>query len=119
MNQTLRTSYAERLKTAAEARKAMLGKFQPKTAIPAPEPVDRAARKAAELVLVREARAEAKAARKEAALQAARDVREAEEAIAAAALAVKRGARKERKALTKAEAKAKRDARYAARKARN
>jgi hypothetical protein len=119
MNETLRTSYAERLKTAAAARKAMLEKFQPKAAVQADQPVDRAARQAAELALVRQARTEAKVAKAQAALQAAQSAREAEAAIAAAALEEKRGARKERKALTKAEAKAKRDARYAARKARN
>lgn len=118
MNETQRAGYAERLKTAAEARKALLAKFQPKPAVPAAEPVDRAARKAAELAQVRRARVEAKTVRQEAAAQALQDAREAEQAIAAADLDARRGARKERKALSKAEAKAKRDARYAARKAR-
>ena len=118
MNELHKTGYAERLKTAADARKALLAKFQPKAAIPAAEPIDRAASKAAELAQVRLARAEAKTARQEAAAQALQEAREAEAAIATAELDAKRGVRKERKALSKVEAKAKRDARYAARKAR-
>jgi hypothetical protein len=118
MNETQRAGYAERLKSAAAARKALLAKFQPKAAVPADEPIDRAARKAAELAEVRQKRAETKVARHEAATQARLDAQEAEEAVAAAVLDAKRGERKERKALSKAEAKTKRDARYAARKAR-
>jgi hypothetical protein len=118
MKQTERTTYAERLKTAAEARKALLAKFQPKTTVTAPELQDRSALKAAELAQVRLDRAEAKRVRREAIAAAEAAVRESEEQVAAAALDAKRGERKERKALTKSEAKAKRDARYAARKAR-
>lgn len=118
MKQTERTTYSERLKTAAEARKALLEKFQPKTTVTAPEPLDRSALKAAELAQVRADRAEVKRLRREAIVEAEAAARASEEEVAAAALDAKRGERKERKALTKAEAKAKRDARYAARKAR-
>jgi hypothetical protein len=118
MKENERSGYAERLKKAGEARKALLAKFQPKATAGAAEPIDRAARKAAELAEVRVQRAATKLARREAAAEALDQVRKTEEAVAAADLAAKRGERKERKALSKAEAKAKRDARYAARKAR-
>ena len=118
MKQTERTNYSERLKAAAEARKALLASFQPKPTVVATDLQDRSTRRSIELVQVREARAEAKQARREAAAAAEIAAREANEQVAAAALDAKRGERKERKALTKAEAKAKRDARYAARKAR-
>jgi hypothetical protein len=111
MNQPQNTGFADRLKAASEAKKAMLAKFQPKPAVPDPLFEERAAMRAAELEAARKARAEAKAAAKQA-------LAEAEAAVAAAALEAKRGERKERKVLTKAEQKAKRDARYAARKAR-
>lgn len=118
MKQADRTNYSERLKTAAEARKALLANFQPKPTVTAPEVRDRAALKAVELARVRQERAEARLARREAVAAAEAAAREAEAQSAAAVLDAKRGERKERKALTKAEAKAKRDARYAARKAR-
>jgi len=88
MNTTDITTYADRLKAAQAARKATLAKFRPRVAAPAAAAIDRSARKAAALVVVR------------------------------AELGAKRAARKERKSLSQAEAKAKRDARYAARKAR-
>ncbi|WP_411288378.1 DUF6481 family protein [Phenylobacterium sp.] len=112
------TGFADRLKTAAEAKKALLEKFKPKPSVTDPLFAEREAMRAAELVRVREGRAEAKALAKQAAAAAEEAAREAEAAVLAGALDAKRGERKERKALTKAEAKAKRDARYAARKAR-
>jgi hypothetical protein len=118
MKQTERTTHTERLKNAAEARKALLAKLQPKPTVTAPEMQDRSALKAIELAQVRADRAEAKRLRREAIAEAEAAARASEEEIAAAALDAKRGERKERKALTKVEAKAKRDARYAARKAR-
>lgn len=118
MRQDPTTGYADRLKTAADARKAMIAKLQPRVSVPAAQPIDRAARKAAELAQVRQARAAAKTVKQEAAAQVLEDARQAEEAVVAAALENRRGERKERKALSKVEAKAKRDARYAARKAR-
>jgi hypothetical protein len=119
MNEARKTGFAERLKTAAEARQALLSQFKPKAAAPSPELPDRAAQRAAELQRVRQERSEAKAAKKQAAAEAELSARAAAEAIEAEALEAKRGQRKERKALSKAEAKAKRDARYAARKARH
>lgn len=118
MNEILRTGFQERLKTAADARKALLAAFKPKPSSTASEIPSRAEARAADLVRVRQDRVEAKAARKQAAADAIEAARMSDEAVAAAALDAKRGERKERKALTKAEAKAKRDARYAARKAR-
>ena len=97
----------DRLAAAADAKAALLAKLKPKPAVTDPLFEERAAMKAAEIETVRAARAEGKAAAK----QAAADADDA-------ALAEKRGQRKERKQLTKAEAKTKRDARYAARQAR-
>jgi hypothetical protein len=102
-----KAGFSDRLTTAAEAKKALLAKFKPKPTIPDPDFKSREEIRAAELETVRQARAEAKAAARQAVL----DAEQAE-------LEAKRGERKERKALTKAEQKAKRDARYAARQAR-
>ena len=118
MNEILRTGFQERLKTAADAKAALLAAFKPKASSTASAQPSRAERRAADLVRVRQDRAEAKVARRLAAADAVEAARQSDEAVAAAALDAKRGERKERKALTKAEAKAKRDARYAARKAR-
>jgi hypothetical protein len=118
MNEIQRTGFSERLKTAADAKKALLANFRPKPTVVAADFESTAARRTAELEQVRQARADAKVARKQAADAAVEAARLADENTVAAALDAKRGERKERKALTKAEAKAKRDARYAARKAR-
>ena len=118
MNELQRTGFSERLKTAAEARKALLANFRPKPMVTAAQFVPRATARKVELEQVRQERADAKAARKLAAEAAVEAARQAEETSAALALDAKRGERKERKALTKAEQKARRDARYAARKAR-
>ena len=107
MNETQRTEFAERLKTAADARSALLAKLRPKPTVTAAQTPDRSA-----------ARRQAKADKQLAAAEAQEVARQADEAAAAASLDAKRGERKERKALTKAEQKAKRDLRYAARKAR-
>ena len=118
MNEFQNTGFAERLKTASEAKKALLEKLRPKPTITDPNFDERATIRAAELEAVRQERAQAKAAVKQAALDAQQAALEAQAAAEAAELDAKRGERKERKALTKAEAKAARDARYAARKAR-
>src|SRR6185503_12604828 len=55
---------AERLNTAAAARKARLAGFKPKPSRAAPHPVDYAGQRAAELDRVREARAQAKTAKR-------------------------------------------------------
>lgn len=112
------SGFSDRLKRASDARQALLAKLKPRPSVTAPNVASRAALKAQELERVREDRANAKAARQQAAADAIEAARLADEASAAAVLDAKRGERKERKALTKAEAKAKRDARYAARKAR-
>jgi len=121
MTEMQRTGFSERLKAAADAKKAMLASFRPKPTVTAPQAPDRAALRAAELKRVREGRTEEKLARKQAAADAQAAAALAQEALEAAALEAKRGERKERKereALSQAEAKARRDARYAARKAR-
>jgi len=112
------TGFEDRLKTAAEAKKALLAKFKPKPTVTDPLFHQREALRTAELEKARQARAEAKAAAKQAALDAQEAKRQEQLALEAAELEAKRSERKERKQLTKAEQKAKRDARYAARKAR-
>lgn len=119
MNATLKgTSLSDRLKAQAEAKKAILAKFKPKPTVTDPLFDQRETLRLAELERVRDERAQAKAAIKQAAAEAEEAKRQAELNEEAAVLDAKRSERKERKALTKVEAKAKRDARYAARKAR-
>ncbi len=118
MNETDRTSFSERLKTAAEAKKALMAGFRPKPSVVDPQFLERAAARKAELQQVRQTRTEEKAAKKQAVADALEAARLDAEASAAEALAHKRGVRKERKALSEADAKVKRDARYAARKSR-
>ncbi len=112
--------FGERQTASAEAKRAILAKFQSRPAADDPEVQARAAeRKAiaearearmAERRLEREAEAARQAAEREAALAAEALRRKEEEAAAADAL--------RREALLKLEQKAARDARYAARKAR-
>lgn len=118
MNEFQKTGFSERLKVAADAKKALLAKMKPKAAVTDPLFAERATMRAAELEKVRAERAEARAAAKQAVADREEARLQGEADVVAAALDAKRGERKERKALTKAEAKAKRDARYAARKAR-
>lgn len=96
---------ADRLKTAAQARQALLAKFRPKPAVVDPLFAERGVEAAAELKVVRAER------------QAARTVRKAA-ADAVAAETGQRAERKRAKVPTEAEAKDRRDARYAARKSR-
>ncbi len=114
MQQPKNTTFGDRATASADAKKAMLAKFQAKPAIQATEIVDRAARRQAELDAVREQRnAEKEAARveREAADAEAKRVRvEAE----LADLENRRGARKERKTLERSEAQSRRAARLAA-----
>jgi hypothetical protein len=119
MYNTPNGGFSDRLKASAEARKALLSKFQPKPTVVAEVAPDRAAERAAELEKIRAERKEAKAAKALAVVENAQAQQEALDAAAAAALDAKRGERKERKALSKAVQKGRRDARYAARKARN
>lgn len=118
MNPSQDIGHSQRLKTAADAKAALLAKFKPKTASTDPLFAERATIRAQELTEVRTARAAAKAAVKQAASDAEDALIQAQAVLDADLLATKRGERKERKALSAAEAKAKRDARYAARKAR-
>ena len=118
MNKTQQTGFAERLKTAADAKKALLEKFRPKPTVTDPLFAERDAMRLAEVERVRTERAKAKADVRRAGEEAAEAARQAQALLDAAALEAKRG-EKERSALTNAEAKAKRDARYAARKARS
>jgi hypothetical protein len=118
MKNALGDTFADRQKTAAEAKAALLARFKPKPTVTDPTLKPRHEKRAEELARVREARVTEKAAKKQAQSDAAADKAAALAADEAAALEAKRGERKERKALTKAEAQAARDAKYAARKAR-
>jgi hypothetical protein len=114
MNDGLKTGYADRLKTAAEAKAALLAKLRPKTTITDPNHGERQDERTAELDVVRQERLDAKAARKQASAEAARVIADARAAEEAAALEAKRGERKQRKALSNAEAKTRKDAKFAA-----
>ncbi len=106
MKDTLKTGHADRQKTAAEAKKAMLEKFKPKPTVQPEVFVDSATKKAEERQVVRRARAEDKEEQRLAQVEVERLSEEARKAQ-----------RKERKVLTKNEQKAKREARLAARQA--
>jgi hypothetical protein len=110
----LKTGFADRLKTAAEARAALVAKLRPKTAVTDPNHGDRGDERAAELDAVRQERLEAKAARKLASAEAAQAVADALAADEAATLEAKRGERKQRKAMSNAEAKTRKAAKFAA-----
>jgi len=112
-------TFADRLKASTAAKQALVAKFKPKPMQTDPNFADRAAERAAEVERVRLARAEAKAAKEQARVDAAEAAALAKAQAEEADLEANRGARRERKALSAAEAKAKRDAKYAARKARN
>lgn len=122
MKDRLKTGFADRLKTSAEAKQALLAKMRTLPAQIDPDHEQRAALRAAEreaaLEAVRQQRAEAKAAKRQAAADAEMEAQRARLADEEAMLNAKRSQRKERKALSAAEAKAKRDAKYAARKMR-
>lgn len=118
MKNALGDTFADRQKTAADAKAALVARFKPKPAVTDPTLKPRHERRAEELARVRQARTADKAARKQAQADAAAKLVAARAAEEAAALEAKRGERKERKALTKAEAQTARDAKYAARKAR-
>jgi hypothetical protein len=109
MNETKGARLADRLKTAAEAKQALLAKFKPKAAVVDPLFAERGVEEAAELKAVRAERQAVRTVKKAAAAVVAAD---------AAAVAGQRAERKRAKAPTAAEAKDKRDAKYAARKSR-
>ena len=114
MQQPKNTAFGDRASASADAKKAMLAKFQAKPAVKAPEQLDRAARLAAEREAIRMQRAAEKEAirvEREAAEAEAKRIRmEAE----AAEFEARRGARKERKVLERSEAQSRRAARLAA-----
>jgi Holliday junction resolvasome RuvABC endonuclease subunit len=109
MNETKGAKLADRLKTAAQAKQALLAKFRPRPAVADPLFAERGVEAAAELKAVRGERQAARAVRKAVVDAAAAD---------ALAVAEQKAARKRTKAPTAAEAKNKRDAKYAARKSR-
>jgi hypothetical protein len=118
MKSPFNVGFADRLKDAAEAKRSLVAKLQPKAARTDPMHAERRGMREARLVAVRQERTAAKAAKRQAAEDAVAEQLRRLAAAEAEALALKRGVRKERKAPTAAEAKAKRDAKYAARKAR-
>ena len=107
MKLTKNHSFADRQKTSAEAKKALLAKFRAKPTITDPNFEERRAAKQAELQAVREARVAERSAKRE---EAAR--REAERQALEAEIA------EARELELRARQKAARDARYAARKQR-
>ena len=109
MHETKGAKLADRLKTAADAKQALLAKLKPKAAVVDPLFAERGVEAAAELKAVRIERQAARAVRKAVVETAAADARVA---------ADEKAARKRAKAPTEAEAKDKRDAKYAARKSR-
>lgn len=117
MQEPKNTSFADRMRIAAEARKAQADRFKAKPAQPDPEFVSRAERKAAELEAVRKRRAEA---REQARIDAEQ---RAEQAVQDAVLTeqeeleAKRADRKARKAQLKAEARARRESKQVLRRA--
>ncbi|MFZ5685668.1 MAG: DUF6481 family protein [Pseudomonadota bacterium] len=118
MKSPFNVGFADRLKDAADAKRSLVAKLQPKAARTDPMHAERQGMREARLAGVRLERTAARAAKKQAAEDAVAEQLRTQAAAEVEALALKRGARKERKALTAAEAKAKRDAKYAARKAR-
>jgi hypothetical protein len=109
MHETKGAKLADRLKTAAEAKQALLAKLRPKPAVADPLFAERGVEAAAELKAVRAERQAVRAVKKGVAEAAAAEV---------LAAADQKAARKRAKAPTEAEAKDKRDAKYAARKSR-
>ena len=114
--------FADRQKTADEAKKALLAKFKPKVAVIDPDHEKRELIRAQEKEAIRKAHAEAKEAARLALLEAEEAARiaaeEAEEAARVAALEAeqttdeqKRKERKERKAQIKADARARKEMR--------
>lgn len=114
MNHAKKIDYNERLTAAAEAKKALLEKFKPKPMVVAPEPIDRAARIAAEREAIRARRAQEREAARIAREEALRAQQLAAVAAEAAALEMKRAERKDRKQTMKMNAQQRRAERLAA-----
>jgi len=105
------TGFADRLSTAAEAKKALLEKFKPKPMVTAGNLEDRDARRQAELEAVRAQRAEEKESARIARAIKAEETRKAKLAADLAAIEARRSAIKNRKALEKQDAQARKAAR--------
>ncbi|MBW3559109.1 MAG: hypothetical protein KY446_10415 [Proteobacteria bacterium] len=114
MRDPLKTGFDERIKSQAEAKKALLAKFKPKPTVVVKTPEELRAEREAEKEAIRAKHAAEKLERARIAAAKAEAARQAElEAIRSAAEA-RKGAIKERKAMTKAEQKARKEARMAA-----
>jgi hypothetical protein len=102
-------THADRMKAAADAKKAMLEKFKPKAHVADPNFSNREAERAAELEKVRAQRAEAKAIAKAKQEELAAKRRAEEAELAQTELEIKRLERKERKQTQKEIQRAKKD----------
>ena len=111
MQQPKDSGFADRLSTAAEAKKALLAKMKPKAAVIDPNPVDRNVRREEELQAVREQRATEKEAARIARAEAAEAARQAALLNEQAILEAKKSERKERKQNQKMDAQERRAAR--------
>ena len=114
MKHAEKTNFAERLSTSAEAKKALLAKFQPKPTVVATDFVERSERLAAEREAVRQKRLQEREAVKAARAAAEEAARLAAIEAEQAAMEAKRNDRKERKASMKSDAQSRRAARLAA-----
>ncbi|MGC1304897.1 MAG: DUF6481 family protein [Caulobacteraceae bacterium] len=113
MKQNTNPGFADRLAAQAEAKKAMLARFQPKPTVVAENHVDRTTRKEQEREAIRRQRVEDKEkhrAERAASLEAAR---QSAENIEQEALEAKRVERRERKATMRSDAQSRRAARLA------
>ncbi len=114
MRDPLKTGFDERIKSQAEAKKALLAKFKPKPTVVGKTPEELRAEREAEKEAIRAKHAAEKMERARIAAAKIEAARQAElEAIRSAAEA-RKGAIKERKAMTKTEQKARKEARMAA-----
>ena len=113
MHETKGAKLSDRLKTAADAKQALLAKFKPKAAVADPLFAERGVEAAAELKAVRAVRQATRTAARKVATQAAEEA-----ASAVAESDARKAERKLAKTPTAAQAKDKRDAKYAARKSR-
>ena len=104
-------SFAERMKSSQDAKKALLAKFKPKPHAPDPAFEARQAEREAELEAVRAARAAAKEAVRQARLDAEEAKQQAVMDNELSELEAKRAARKAWKAQLKADARAKKEGR--------
>ncbi len=114
MQQPKDSGFADRLTTAAEAKKALLAKMKPKPTVIDPDLVDRNKRREEELHAVREQRTAEKEAARIAKAAAAEAARLEYIASGQAAIEAKKNERKERKANQKMDAQSRRASRLEA-----